>query len=610
MWKGLTTNLSKHTCRFSEWPWPQGTPTFVDSNEMTSYLESYANEFVDPSCFKFQCQVDHIGRDDEAYRVEWTDLQTNSKHSMNFQGVVVATGFFSKPHWPKLDDPIDETKLMHSNSYPGHEDFKDETVAVVGASFSALEISADVSKSARRVVSIVPSIPWVLPRYIPSSDNKVLPVDLEFYQRSRDFPQMPEQTTFTPESSKARHAFLESIVGRRQAQSPLGVPSDFGVPPLVAISDNYLDLVIDGTIDVVHGRFHGFKCDSGVKIESDENKIRVLPDITKVICCTGYECNLEKFIDAPILKTLEYDASDAFSPMSLAWDTLHPSLPNFAFCGMYRGPYMGIMELQGRLAGKAISGNGVIGDLDEALKVSKAIRHHRPRAQFPHFDYVGEMDTLAMQALSQDDFPKYNLKKGDMMSPAFYQSNKDEMAKACQEELHEESAKGIGRMPRIVKSALVGSWKFDRRIVHLSSLSSSPTGSKQEHVYGTIRYSRSKALDYVKYREDGFYELTPTKTLNVFREYEYVAKDDGILEIYFVEGGKRAHLFLSLKFTEQDDQGYWVASNDHLCIKDLYKANFQIKLDGLTATEIIITYRVKGPAKDYESTTIMTPKLS
>jgi hypothetical protein len=64
-----------------------------------------------------------------------------------------------------------------------------------------------------------------------------------------------------------------------------------------------------------------------------------------------------------------------------------------------------------------------------------------------------------------------------------------------------------------------------------------------------------------------------------------------------------------LKFTEQNDQGYWVASSDHLCIKDLYSANFQVKLDGLSATEIIITYRVKGPAKDYESTTIMTPKL-
>jgi hypothetical protein len=33
-------------------------------------------------------------------------------------------------------------------------------------------------------------------------------------------------------------------------------------------------------------------------------------------------------------------------------------------------------------------------------------------------------------------------------------------------------------------------------------------------------------------------------------------------------------------------------------------------LDGLKATEIIISYRVKGPTKDYEATTFMTPKRS
>ncbi|KAL3938850.1 MAG: hypothetical protein SGBAC_006327, partial [Bacillariaceae sp.] len=98
--------------------------------------------------------------------------------------------------------------------------------------------------------------------------------------------------------------------------------------------------------------------------------------------------------------------------------------------------------------------------------------------------------------------------------------------------------------------------------------------------------------------------------LNVFREYDYVVPEnnDGVLEIYFMEGGERTYMFLSLKFQKQDDQGYWIASNDHLCIKDLYQGTFRVKLDGLTATDVIITYRVEGPAKDYESTTIMTRK--
>ena len=79
------------------------------------------------------------------------------------------------------------------------------------------------------------------------------------------------------------------------------------------------------------------------------------------------------------------------------------------------------------------------------------------------------------------------------------------------------------------------------------------------------------------------------------------------MELYFVESGEMAHLFLSLQFQHQDKEGYWLATNDHLCIKDLYKGKFRVKLDGLAATEVIITYRVRGPSKDYESTTTMRP---
>ncbi|KAL3935883.1 MAG: hypothetical protein SGBAC_008692, partial [Bacillariaceae sp.] len=505
MWKGLTTNLSRHTCRFSEWPWPAGTPTFVQSTEMDAYLESYANEFVDPECFKFQCQVDYIGKTtapdgseaensdpEQLYRVEWTDLATNSKHRKNFHGVVVATGFFSKPHWPAFRDgttiktgngnaDTSSSRLMHSSDYTNHEDFANETVAVVGSSFSALEICVDVSQSASRVVNVVPSIPWVLPRYVPRNGT-VLPVDLALYQRSKDFPQVPEQTAFTSETARTKHALLQSMVGGKQQDSPLGIPNDWDTPPSVAISDHYLDLVVGGALEVVHGRLEGVDDETGdVKVkassgEMDQNLI--LSNISRVICCTGYECNLDDFLDQSILETLNYNGTDTFSPMTLAWDTLHPSLPNLAFCGMYRGPYMGIMELQGRVAAKSFA-RQVPEKVSDALSTSQKIREHEPRAQFPHFDYIGEMDSLTFSALSEIDFPTVNMNKGDMISPAFYQSKSEEIAKACQEELQEEVSKSPDRMPQVVSSAIVGEWDFDRSILHLSDKSSSPTGSKR-----------------------------------------------------------------------------------------------------------------------------------
>jgi cation diffusion facilitator CzcD-associated flavoprotein CzcO len=633
MWHGLHTNLSKHTCRFSDFLWPSDTPTFPSSTDMSRYLHDYADEYISPDCFLFSCQVtkitslsdipggDEIGDKsrDLGYRVEWTDTMSNTWHSKDFGGVIVATGFFSKPYFPPGIKAASSTgggtatgcQILHSKDYRSHEDFSNETVAVVGSSFSALEIAVDVSQSASRVVNILPYIPWVTPRLVPttaakksSSTNSFLPIDLAFYRRSKPV-HTPESTLLTPESCRQRHEMIHALLGRRQADV-LGIPRDFSLPPMVAVSDYYLDLVADGTIEVFHGRLESVDDHTGLNIvdksdsiESHDERRIVLPNVSKVICCTGFLSDLRPLLDESVLDTLEYDEADKFSPLTLGWQTLHPSLPNLAFCGYYRGPYMGVMEQQARLAAKVMSGTLHLtkDQYDEALDVSRKIRAQRPRPQFPRFDYIGYMDSISK--LLGDDLPKFSIELGDVVVPAFFQ-NDETIAEAGRADIEKEleSGRNGSHIPKVVMSALIGSWKFSRNMVH-------QTNNHQEYVHGMIRYSRPQ-LDYVLYREDGFYQISENKSIEVFREYEYVCNGD-LLDVYFVESGKRAHLFLSLKFQEVNKEGYWVATSDHLCIKDLYKAKFQVRLEGLKATEIIISYRVKGPAKDYEATTLMTP---
>ena len=259
---------------------------------------------------------------------------------------------------------------------------------------------------------------------------------------------------------------------------------------------------------------------------------------------------------------------------------------------------MGVMEQQGKLAARLLSGSLQLdgSTTDEALENSRKMRCQTMKPQFPHFDYLGLMDTL--NALQENSYPTTNLHKGAMVVPAFYQPD-DDLSKKESIELQRQVDLGQdgSLIPGVVLSSIIGEWNFDRRIVHFGD-------NRQEHVYGAVKFSRP-ALPYVLYREDGLYELSPTKTLNVFREYEYQVAGD-CLEIYFVEQGQRAHLFLSLKFSKQEGD-FWVATSDHLCIKDLYMARFEVKLNGLAATSIKMTYRVKGPTKDYESTTTLSP---
>ena len=46
MWDSLSTNLSKYTCAFSDYPWADDAPTFASSGHMSRYLEGYADKYV------------------------------------------------------------------------------------------------------------------------------------------------------------------------------------------------------------------------------------------------------------------------------------------------------------------------------------------------------------------------------------------------------------------------------------------------------------------------------------------------------------------------------------------------------------------------------------
>lgn len=481
----------------------------------------------------------------------------------------------------------------------------------------------------------------------------VLPADLVLYKRRQPYPKIPESISLSLKECRERHQYLQSILGHKQRHSALGEPTSFDELPFVAISDEYLDLVREEKIEVVHGRLVGIGQDGKLEIyntqfknDDSQSNARVLDDnIDHIICCTGYAPNLHSFLSPRLLAALNYDPEDTFAPATLAWDTLHPSLPNLAFCGMYKGPYMGVMELQARLAAGVMSGNIYLKaqQLQSAVKASEAIRFATHRPQFPQFDYPGFMDTLfQLCCLQKGDYPTHNVQIGAAVVPTFYQADEN-LSQLCLKEIKEEVTLGQdgSRLPKVVLQSILGNWTFDRNIIHFQT-------RKKERVYGTVTYRKYRSrsvpepsplgmyalstqnndnanfsaaddtrVNSVLYREDGLYELSPTQTIEVYREYEYECKHD-VLEIFFVEGGRRTYLFLSLKFvpdttqtssTLDDDDGYWVkATSDHLCIKDLYSATFRVKLSGISATEIIIKYRVKGPSKDYESTTILRPQ--
>jgi Family of unknown function (DUF6314)/Flavin-binding monooxygenase-like len=607
--------------------WPKETPTFPTLDDMKKYLDDYASKYVlnNKECeMLLGCTVTSVSTCPSAasgkvqYAVEWEDLSGEINTKL-FDGVVVATGFFSRPLWPdelqtlqkaNEGESLQAPRVIHSSQYRSPLSYSNQTVAVVGNSFSAHEIAADLRRhGAKRVINIIGDqpnrIPYVVPHYVPSSNGEAfLPIDFVMYQRDRSGPKDTEATLMDEEDCKKRHNLLRSWLGTRKLQQAASVGLSMGqstaYPPLVSISEDFLNLAIDRKIEIMNGRVTTAARDTtdGDRITLQLIDGSIVNGIESIIICTGYRCGVD-FLSSEILTSLQYDKSDSFSPFIACYDAVHPGLPCLGLVGMYKGPYFGVMELQARLIAGLISGqvNGLSDEsFSKALSASEKRRQGTPRAQFPHFDYIGLMDTLAAE-LGLAPGAEFGSARA-MVSPLFYQPDRSLAydAKCDIVDAVRECGDSIGRT---VSSALIGRWSFERTI--RCKLTTS-----EQRVCGEIKYTLSGPnLECLRYREDGFLELPNGSRLEVFREYEYMLQVD-LLNIHFVENGEPTHLFLSLRF-QKGSNGAWTATSDHLCINDLYKGDFSIKFDGLSATEVAMTYNVKGPNKDYESATLLRP---
>lgn len=396
VWNSLKTNLSKYTCAFSDAPWPARAPDFPTSSEVQAYLQKYADDRRLHSYIRTRCCVmavepvpQHAAGTGSRWRITWAegaDESSREQRSEVFDFVVVATGIFAKPSMG-LARGADSFggKIMHAADYREPSSFCQKRVLVVGAAFSGADIAVEVARSGATVVVASRRPIWYLPRYIGGK-----PADLAFYSRvSRD---RGLKATEEERNSK-RHAFFRSLVGDLPPSLVAPEP-ERGDLPFVAITDSFLDAVRAGEVQVLATELVGF---DGTKACFENGHTQ---EFDIVMFATGYRLELP-FLPKDLKEAIDLDADDQLIPMLLhkaVWP-LPDRMPQLAFVGMYRGPYFAAMELQARWACGVFSGRLPTPTLEDCLegqKEARAIREQRPRPQFPHGDYTGMADELAM----------------------------------------------------------------------------------------------------------------------------------------------------------------------------------------------------------------------
>lgn len=195
----MCTNQSRHTVSFSDLAWGAGEPLFPKAWMVGRYLERYVEMYGEGWEWRLGCRVRRVERigsgDGEGWRVcvGREDGREGREEELNFDHLIIATGFFGKAKMPsRLENAtvpiahssqIRDIKTLITGS-DGKAVGKGRKIVVVGGQMSGVETAAAVAMQissaantpgdtsiedagAYVVTHLVQKPVWVMPLHFP-----------------------------------------------------------------------------------------------------------------------------------------------------------------------------------------------------------------------------------------------------------------------------------------------------------------------------------------------------------------------------------------------------------------------------------------------------------
>lgn len=675
------TNLSKYTVSFSDLSWDsvdlgvkgedggthekRQTPMFPKAWMVGKYLEMYRRKFLPENIIRFQRDVREAKRyNDGEGSPKWhvtTSDGLGHQQTEIFDYLVTASGFFSKPRAPLLDNKEDRpdwaTPTIHSSHYRHLSDFQPKTspctlsnIVVIGGGNSAGEAAATVASqiSSKRwspgvanpdhyadckIYHVMDHPMYALTPYSAADETATtyMPLDLKLYDLSRR-PAGPivANAGRIPDLVKNNlHGAIQGILGSNQSDLGSNVLVSEAGPgrkaPFVALSESYSEYVRDGLIVPVAGRATTLE-NTGYRSSkitvTDGGRSKTIEDVNAVVECTGYKpATALSYLPEDVKSALHFDVSSNRLPLMIEkWQTMSSQVPDLSFIGFYEGPYWGIMEQQARLTADRWSNLTSEHQPERPFESQESLHSLRLAMvsggqdipQYWFGDYLGYMEEIARSLKLRRNDGAFDVRTGCVVA-ARYLAPGDHVSEAdkTMQDLHETwQACQRGRyVPRAVIRALHGRWKLNRTIN--SANASYPTGRFVGEASFHPRSPTAKGfgLEYL-YIESG--EFTPENSsfppMTASRRYVYrYSEETDQLSVWFVKPDKDLevdYLFHNLVFGPPEEArttACVIARADHLCGKDIYWTEYRLPMQGIALKPFEIKHTVKGPSggKDY-----------
>lgn len=661
------------------------------------YLKAYQKKYIPGEMVKLSCKVTSVVQEDDGgrWRVEWTDRGRSGEGGVKvFDFLVVCSGFFSTPYIPPIDGLGNfGGGALHSMEYAlsKFELAGKKRIVVIGGSISGAEVAADLALRVSslpegaeevEIVHLIQRPFWILPKYFPASNSgdatapRFLPNDFVLYDFNKRLEQVNQSPKSVEEGYVAVNNYLKTVIGHDQHEiSPALHVSDkyMQQSPWIAISDSYANFVRTGFIKPITGRVSSvspkFPKTLVLEPETFGSAAEEIGEVDTIILATGYHptYSLQPMFSQSMFSSFTSSPSipkdPNFLPFLLYNQTLHPAFQRTGgFVGMHKGPYFGIMEMQGRWLTSLFSGK--IGwptdkEMGEGIEACGKVRDSRTdsnqsgfRPQWSSDDYLAVVNDLRGR-LNMPLTPSATAYSPNPMIPAHFAESSDEASRML------NSLKAYITPPpsktriapfvaKVIFRSLQGKWALSRRIDsrHSGFPSGQFTGSAefrprtptftpsprpeeepnspscstrlvQDRNPPSAETPGGEVLEYL-YIEQGNFATDTGSTMTGNRRYIYrYHPDEDVITVWFVKAdGTEVDYFFHeasiLGASEQENmvldsigevdlKGGWKARSKHLCKLDWYwpSYRFVFKRDLVDLDKFWIRYKVSGPHKNY-----------
>ncbi|XP_075843576.1 dimethylaniline monooxygenase [N-oxide-forming] 4-like [Microtus pennsylvanicus] len=284
VYRSLVTNVCKEMSSYSDFPYQEDYPNFMEHKKFWEYLRKFAEHFDLLKYIRFKTTVCSVTqRPDFSETGQW-DVVTETEgkqHSAVFDAIMVCTGHFMSPRLPLESFPGIHTfkgQILHSQEYKIPDAFQGKRIVVVGLGNSGGDIAVELSRIAAQVFLSTRSGAWVLSR----SSGGGYPFNMMLTRRCNNFIARVLPSCF--------------INWRKQKQlnhENYGLSVTKGKESKFIVNDELPSCILCGKVTMKTG-IKDFT-ESSVIFEDGTTEV----NIDAVIFCTGYEFSFP-FFEEPL----------------------------------------------------------------------------------------------------------------------------------------------------------------------------------------------------------------------------------------------------------------------------------------------------------------------